>query len=132
MCGRDQRIIIFCPEIIEQIKDCIKIILVYSKFSSCVAAIKELSFFVQKLWHTPSLAPQLTLAPSTLRHKAHFGPRNTSALIILRPNAYFGPEILRPETTSAQYTSARGPNFQSPICCCCCMFHNSRLENVVL
>jgi hypothetical protein len=49
MCGSNQRINIFCPEIIGQMEDCIKIILLYSKFSSCVAGIKELSVFVQKL-----------------------------------------------------------------------------------
>ena len=38
--------------------------------------------------------------------------------------------LLWPETTSAQYTSARGQNFQLPICHCCCMLHNYRLENV--
>ena len=82
------------------------------------------------------------LAPRPLLPHTHFGSKHTSARgtfrpkehtsapIILWPNVCFGPEILWPKTTSAQYTSTRGPNFQLLICPCCCMPYNSRLENV--
>ena len=56
----------------------------------------------KNVWLPPSLTPH------SLLPQAYFGPRNTSAPIILRPGAYFGPEILWPQTTLAQYTSARG------------------------
>jgi hypothetical protein len=82
----------------------------------------------KKAHSTSGLTP--SLAPRPLWPQAYFDPRHISAQGILRPNASFGPEILWPETTSTQYTSARGPNFQLPICHCCCMLDISRLENV--
>ena len=61
--------------------------------------------------HT-QFGPKTTLAPHSLWPQGYFGPRHISAREILPPDAYFGPEILKPETTLAQYTSAREPNFQ--------------------
>ena len=58
------------------------------------------------MWPQDHFGPTLTLAPNILRPEAQFCPRNTSTPMILRPNAYFSLEILKPETTSVQYTLA--------------------------
>ena len=103
-------------------------------------------------WLTPSLAPRplwphthfgskRTSARGTFWPEEYFNPNNTSAQCLLwlgntlvwgtfQPKKYSVQCLLWPRNTLAQYTSARGPHFQSPICRCCCMLHNSRLENV--
>ena len=66
---------------------------------------------ITSLAHT-QFGPNSILVPHSLWPQAYFSLRYSSAQVILRPDAYFGPDILRPKTTSVQYTSARESYFQ--------------------
>ena len=98
-----------------------KVRIQYAPIFACLVSrhSKKIAIFF-KVWLKDHFGPKHTSAWGTIRPKEYFGSNNTSARCLLQPGntsawKYFSPEILQPETTLAQYTSARGPHFKRVI-----------------